>query len=205
MQLVHGTTVAESDFSQHDLSRPHIAEIVAATNEAESLQLSQTPVFVNNVPQQFYNAFVLFGVVFDVNLEEFAGTISVNTETDSVSDTIDAEKDVDITSTGGISSVAATQNSTWSTNPFYIVLNKSTHNGTVDIASNDTRPDQGTTEGISTEPSSESTLHIPCLDTAVELFTIPASTSKDTNTTTLGVLSVDRSKLQVAQIQDVSA
>ncbi|KAH7529179.1 hypothetical protein FEM48_Zijuj05G0157000 [Ziziphus jujuba var. spinosa] len=135
---MQGITVDEGDSLQFHLNIPTIIENGAITNEASSLESSQKPTFVNNVPQQFYNAFVLSGVIVDVNLGVSAGPASVNTETSSISDSVNTEDDVAI-SNGVSSTITAAQNSKWSTASLYVVLNKPAHNGNIDITIDNTQ------------------------------------------------------------------
>ncbi|KAH7545220.1 hypothetical protein FEM48_Zijuj01G0070600 [Ziziphus jujuba var. spinosa] len=78
--------------------------------ENGSSQLSQTLTVVNNVSQDFYNAFVLSGVVSDVIPGLPTDAFSVNTKSNSVSDGVIKTDDV---------------SDIWSTDPLYIVQEKS--------------------------------------------------------------------------------
>ncbi|KAH7514312.1 hypothetical protein FEM48_Zijuj11G0075600 [Ziziphus jujuba var. spinosa] len=59
-----------------------------------SSQLSQNLAIVNNVPQDFYNAFVLSGIVSNLIHRLSADAISVNTKSNSVSDGVIKTDDV---------------------------------------------------------------------------------------------------------------
>ncbi|KAH7519334.1 hypothetical protein FEM48_Zijuj08G0025200 [Ziziphus jujuba var. spinosa] len=96
---MQGITIVEGDISQFHPNISTIAESGAITSEASSLDSSHKPAFVNNVPQQFYNAFVLSGVVSDVNPAVSTGLASVNTETSNISDSVNTEDDLAVSIT----------------------------------------------------------------------------------------------------------